>query len=294
MSEETHDPHTGYLTTGHVWNGIRELNTPVPRAIYLFLAATAAAALLCWVLLPAWPLGRSYTRGVLGADQHRAVARQLADAAAARAGWTGRILAEDFPTILADPKLMLRVRETGHRLFGDNCAACHGMDARGGPGFPNLTTNSWLWGGSPAAIAETIAVGINSSHPDSHVSQMPAFGRDQLLSRAEVEAVVAYVRGLSAPPGTAGDASGKAIFAANCAVCHGADAHGDSSRGVPNLADRYWIYGGDLQSVFTTVWGGRQGHMPSWQARLSRLQRRVLALYLVDRQQQASLRGVVP
>ncbi|TXH34192.1 MAG: cytochrome-c oxidase, cbb3-type subunit III [Rhodospirillaceae bacterium] len=288
MSVEERDPHTGYLTTGHEWNGIKELNTPVPRAVYFFLIATALFSLGYWILMPAWPFGSGYTKGVLGIDQRQIVSQSIVEAARDRATWTTRIQQASFADIQADPALMMVVRETGPRLFGDNCAACHGADARGNKGFPNLTTNSWLWGGSPEAIAETIRVGINSAHPDSRVSQMLAFGRDGMLQRPDIENVVAYVRSLShadlATDKTVADriAAGNTVFANNCASCHGPDGKGDPSVGAPNLTDAFWIYGGDEQTVFDTVWGGRQGHMPTWEDRLSEVDRKILTLYLVD------------
>jgi cytochrome c oxidase cbb3-type subunit 3 len=237
--------------------------------------------------MPAWPIGVTYTKGLLGIDQRATVVQSLKQAQLDRSVWTKRIESEDFGNIQADPQLMTIVRQTGHALFGDNCAACHGAKARGGKGFPNLTTTSWLWGGTPEAIAETIRVGINSSHADSRTSQMPAFGHDQILQRADIENVVSYVRSLSNGTGSNAEQAdrikvGKEIFAANCASCHGDDARGNAEAGVPNLIDKFWIYGGDVETVYSTVWGGRQGHMPTWESRLSPLDRKILTLYIVD------------
>ena len=284
------DPHTGHMTTGHEWNGITELNTPVPRPVYVFLAAAALFAIVYWVLMPAWPTGASYTRGLLGYDQRSAVTESLHEAALDRAVWTKKIAAEGFEAIAADPALMDTVRQTGRALFGDNCAACHGREATGNTGFPNLTTASWLWGGSPEAIAETIRVGINSAHPGSRTSQMPAFGRDGVLPRTEVENVVAYVKSLSEPASARGHeasvAAGQKVFASTCAACHGEQGAGNPELGTPNLADRFWIYGGDPETIFKTVWGGRQGHMPTWEARLTPVERKILALYVYDLRRQ--------
>lgn len=284
MAIEERDPHTGYLTTGHEWNGITELNTPVPRVIYFFLITTALFALGYWLLMPAWPIGTTYTKGLLGIDQRMIVGQSLKQAALDRTQWTDRIAKEDFATLQGDPAIMAVVRETGRALFGDNCAACHGRNASGGPGFPNLTTNAWLWGGSPEAIAETIRVGINSAHPQTRSSQMPAFGRDGVLPRGDIENVVAFVRSLSQPASVPADkaAAGKTVFAANCAACHGDDAKGKTDVGAPDLTDAVWIYGGDAHSITTTVFGGRQGHMPTWEERLSLIDRKILTLYLTD------------
>ena len=284
------DPHTGHMTTGHEWNGITELNTPVPRPVYVFLAAAALFAIVYWVLMPAWPTGASYTRGLLGYDQRSAVTESLHEAALDRAVWTKKIAAEGFEAIAADPAIMDTVRQTGRALFGDNCAACHGREATGNTGFPNLTTASWLWGGSPQAIAETIRVGINSAHPDSRTSQMPAFGRDGVLSRGDIENVVAYVKSLSEPASARGHeaavAAGSKVFASTCAACHAEQGTGNPELGTPNLTDQFWIYGGDPETIFKTVWGGRQGHMPTWEARLTPVERKILALYVYDLRRQ--------
>ena len=287
MAVNERDPHTGYLTTGHEWNGIKELNTPVPRAVYFFLIVTALFSLAYWILFPAFPLGVTYTKGLLGIDQTTTVKKSLQQAALDREGWVKRIETDSYQTIQSDSNLMTIVRQTGRTLFGDNCAACHGFNAKGSKGFPSLTAESWLWGGDPETIAETIRVGINSNHPDTRVAQMLAFGRDQILPRADVENVTSYVQSLSDPaiakqsPAEKLD-SGRAIFAANCASCHGDDGKGKADLGAPDLTDHTWIYGGDPQSIFTTVWHGRQGHMPAWENRLGPVERKILALYLVD------------
>jgi cytochrome c oxidase cbb3-type subunit 3 len=279
------DLKTGWLTTGHEWNGLTELNTPVPRLLSLSLALTVLFSVGCWVLMPAWPVGTTYTKGLLGLDDRTELTESVKQATTDRATWTDQIATRSFAEIEAEPRLMTAVRQTGPTLFGDNCAACHGRDAKGGKGFPDLRTTSWLWGGSPEAIAETIRVGINSAHPESRNSQMPAFGREQILQRTDIENVVAYVLSLSDPKEkpVAGNAeAGEAVFAANCVVCHGSDAKGKADVGAPNLTDRFWMYGGDGTSIYNTVWGGRQGHMPTWESRLSPVDRKILALYLVD------------
>lgn len=284
MGLEKHDPVTGRTTTGHEWNGIEELDTPVPRVVLFFLAATTLFAIIYWLLMPAWPLGWTYTKGLLGIDQRDVVTRQVEAAAAERAAWTDRIAGASLATIAADPALMRHVRDTGRTLFVDNCAACHGVKGTGGPGFPNLAAGSWLWGGDPATIAETIRTGINATHDKTRVSQMLAFGRDGMLDREQVQSVTAYVRSLSGQPldaaATARLDAGRAVFAANCASCHGKEAKGGPEFGAPDLTDAQWLYGGDAQSVFTSIHGGRQGHMPQWEGRLSPVDIKILALYV--------------
>ena len=229
------------------------------------------------------------TQGLLGTDQRAIVTRQVTRANEDRASWTSRIAALDVKQIRADPTLMKAVRDDGHRLFGDNCAACHGSDAGGNKGFPNLIDGDWLWGGSPDQIAETIAVGINSpAATNSRASQMLAFGRDGILDNDAVIAVTDYVRSLTDPGVTRGAgaksvAAGRAVFAANCVACHGPDARGNQSLGAPDLADRTWLYGGDAQSVYTSIHDGRRGEMPAWGERLSAVDRKLLLVWLLDK-----------
>lgn len=290
MSVDERDPHSGYKTTGHDWNGIKELNTPVPRPVYFFLIAAFLFSLVYWVLMPAWPTGLSYTKGLLGIDQQTTVEREVARAAAERAPWMDAIARTPVDEALADPELMGHVRATGATLFGDNCAVCHGQQGAGAPGYPNLRDDVWLWGGAPDVIAETLRVGVNSGHADARISQMPAFGRDQMLPQEDVRAVVAYVRSLSEARSSAPATTltrGAEVFASTCASCHGARGEGMASVGAPDLTDDDWLYGDDADTIFHGVWQGHQGVMPAWEGRLSVEQRRLLTLYLLDRQRRA-------
>jgi len=276
------DPHTGKMTTGHEWNGIKELDTPVPGPVLFFLGVTILFAILWTTLMPAWPTVTDYTRGLLGVDQRTTVEASITAAAAERAEWSARLASEDFAAIAADAGLMTVVREAGNTLFGDNCAACHGARGEGNIGYPNIARAPTLWGDDPATILETIRVGINSDHPETRYSQMPAFGRDQMLQQDDIKRVVAFVRGLSDPTIDDPDSAGAQIFADNCASCHGASAEGMTEGGTPNLTDTFWIYGGGAEAVFTSVYYGRQGHMPTWEGRLSQTDLKLLAAYVHD------------
>ncbi|MEP9398825.1 cytochrome-c oxidase, cbb3-type subunit III [Mesorhizobium sp. KR2-14] len=287
------DPVTGRMTTGHDWNGITELNTPVPRVVIFFLVVTTIFSIVYWILMPSWPLGSTYTKGLLGIDQKHVVQTQLEHAAAQREGWMKQIASDDFAAIQANPALMQIVHETGKTLFGDNCAVCHGINGTGGKGFPNLKAAAWLWGGDPQTIYQTLTAGINSANAETRTSQMPAFGRDGVLNVGQIDDVVAYVRSLGGSTDNIGItpekvARGKEVFQANCVACHGGDAKGNHDMGAPNLTDPVWIYGGDRQSITASVYGGRQGHMPSWQDRLSDAQRKILTLYVLSLPEQRS------
>jgi len=286
MSKTEVDPATGEQTTGHEWNGIKELDNPVPRGVLIFVVVTHVFAILWWFLMPAFPLGWTYTRGLLGIDQRATVEQAISANQAERASWTSAIETSSFDQIQADESLMAVVKDTGPQLFGDNCGACHGFDASGRSNYPDLTDGDWLWGdGSAEAIAETMRVGINTSHPESRFAQMPAFGRDGMLASADVRTVARYVYSLSHPEFSTEEnlesiAQGESLFAENCSGCHGAAALGDAETGTPNLTDAYWLYGGELDQIIESVHGGRAGHMPTWDERLTPVERKVLALYV--------------
>jgi cytochrome c oxidase cbb3-type subunit 3 len=279
------DPITGQTITGHEWNGIEELNTPIPRVVLFFLAVTILFSVIYWILMPAWPIGTTYTRGLLGLDQKDIVQMQVERAQAERGAWTDEVVARSFDAIAADPELMTKIGETGPTLFADNCGVCHGVEGTGNPGFPDLSAKSWLWGGDPETLAETIRVGINATHPETRQSQMLAFGRDGILARSEIKDVAAYVQSLSDPQAVSGEPperiqSGSDLFADNCAACHGEDARGMTEVGAPDLSDSIWIYGGDRQAILTTLMQGRQGQMPAWENRLSPTEIKILAIYV--------------
>lgn len=290
MSVGERDPYTGHMTTGHEWNGIKELNTPVPRSVWYFLGAAFVFSAIYWLLMPAWPVGITFTRGLLGIDERRTLETRLAEASDMRALWSDKISASpatELGRLVADKAVMAKVRGAGRTLFLDNCSVCHGTDAAGGKGFPSLVDQSWLWGGDGAAILETVRVGINAGHEETRLAQMPALGRDETLDRAMTSAVISYVRSLSnggegRDKDGAAASDGKAVFEENCAACHGEDATGDPEIGAPDLTDPSWIYGGDRQTLFETIWHGRQGVMPAWEDRLSEVDRKILTLYVLD------------
>ena len=286
MSKVEVDPVTGEETTGHEWNGIKELDTPVPRGILWFIFVTHLFAVIWWVLMPAFPLGWSYTRGILGINQRDTVEQAIIAGQAAREPWTSQIAALSYDEIQADETLMTHIALSGRQLFGDNCAACHGLDGTGRSNYPDLSDGDWLWGdGSPETIAETLRVGINARHEETRMSMMPAFGRDAMLGRAEVRQVAQYVYSLSHPETSTAEnvdtiAAGQQLFIDNCSGCHGESGLGSSDIGAPNLTDAAWIYGGTLEDIIESVHGGRTGHMPTWDERLTATQVKTLALYV--------------
>ncbi len=276
------DPVTGTRTTGHVWDGISELNTPLPRWWLWIFYATIVWSIGYWVVYPAWPLISSYTNGVFNWHSRAAVHEDLAALQAQRAGMTGKIAAASLQEIVADPQLLAFARAMAKPAFGENCAPCHGAGGGGGRGYPNLNDDDWLWGGKLDDIIQTIRHGARSGDDQGHQGSMPAFGRDGILKRPEIEAVADYVRSLSGlPPAPGADlARGKKVFLENCAVCHGEQAKGNREVGSKNLTDGIWLYGSDRQTIIDGVWNGHGGTMPAWAGRLDDTTIKALAVYV--------------
>jgi cytochrome c oxidase cbb3-type subunit 3 len=276
------DAATGTPTTGHVWDGIRELNTPLPRWWLWLFYATIVWAVGYWLVYPAWPLLSTYTAGFFNWHSRQAVVDDIAALQALRGPMKEKIAAASLQEILADPQLLGFARAQGRSAFGENCAACHGAGGGGAGGYPNLNDDDWLWGGKLDEIIQTIRHGVRSGDPEAHESRMPAFGRDGMLKRPSVEAVADYVRSLSGlpVPANASLASGKTVFAENCAVCHGEQAKGNPDLGAPDLTDSIWLYGSDRATIIDGIWNGHGGVMPAWAGRLDDTTIKALAVYV--------------
>lgn len=273
---------TGPKTTGHAWDGIEELNTPLPRWWLWTFYATIAWAFAYWIFYPAWPTISGYTTGALGYTNRGQVAVDLADLQAVRGAKGAALQQVALADIEKDPALLAFAQAQGKAAFGNNCAPCHGVGATGAKGYPNLNDDDWLWGGTLEEIVESISYGIRSGNPKAHDSAMPAFGKGGLLKPSEIVAVANYVRslsGLSVRPGV-DLAAGKKIFADNCAACHGADGTGNQELGAPNLTDRIWLYGPDEATIIETITNSRSGMMPAWAGRLDPGTIKALAVYV--------------
>src|SRR5271166_5383543 len=251
MVDNTHqdiDAATGTATTGHEWDGIKELNTPLPKWWLYLLYATMIWAFGYWIFYPAIPLPGGHTPGILGWTSRGAVRADLADLAVQRAGLVDQLNKATLQQIDADPKLAEFARAYGRSAFGNNCAPCHGSGGQGSKGYPNLNADRWLWGGTLDQISATITHGARSGDPDGHEGNMPDFGKSSVLTKDQVNAVAEYVVSLSNPT-TADVSAGKKIFADNCSPCHGDNAKGNPDVGAPNLTTKIWLYGGDKATI---------------------------------------------
>jgi cytochrome c oxidase cbb3-type subunit III len=283
MAEQSEIDHiSGKTTTGHEWDGIKELNTPLPRWWLLTFYACIVWAIGYWIVYPAWPLLSSYTTGVLRYSSRADVAVELARLEKIRGEKMAALGSASLAEIEKDPTLLALARARGKTVFGDNCAPCHGSGAAGAKGYPNLNDDDWLWGGTLEQIMQTIQYGVRSGHPKTHEGAMLAFGKDGILKPEQIIAVANYVRSLSGLPTTPGydAAAGAKIFAENCSSCHGDKGQGNQDLGAPNLTDKIWLYGSDEATLVDTITNGRAGVMPAWVDRLDPSTIKAMAVYV--------------
>ena len=273
---------TGTETTGHEWDGIRELDTPLPKWwVYVFYISILWA-LVYVVLYPAIPWGTGHSQGVLGWDQRGEFAERWSRAKSEQAAFNDRVAGATLAAIEPDPHLLAYAMAGGRAAFADNCAPCHGAGGSGRKGgFPTLADDEWLWGGTLDQIQRTITYGIRNANPDSRQSVMPAFGADGLLTRKQVDDVAEYVRSLSGgAKDQAAVSRGAKLFVDNCAACHGADGKGNMEVGAPNLSDGIWLYGGTKEQIVAQVWRPHMGVMPAWDGRLDPATIKMLTVYV--------------
>jgi len=272
------DAVTGTMTTGHEWDGIRELNTPLPKWWLWVFYASIVWSIGYYVLYPTLP----GVNGILGWSQRAELADGMAAERERIRPMLDRIRATPVTEIRNQPELAAFAVAGGRAAFADNCAPCHGAGGAGAKGgFPSLADDEWIWGGDPEAIQRTVTYGIRSVHPETRQSQMPRFGTDGLLTPAQIADTAEFVLSLSGRSTIPAAAErGRAVYAEQCAACHGAEGRGMAELGAPSLADQIWLYGGDKAAIEHSIQVARGGVMPAWADRLDEATIRMLTLYV--------------
>tara|TARA_R110002096_G_scaffold14582_1_gene50550 strand:+ start:15321 stop:16181 length:861 start_codon:yes stop_codon:yes gene_type:complete len=278
MSKKDKDEVTGVDTTGHEWDGIKELNNPLPRWWLWTLYATIVFAILYSIAYPAWPLLRGATPGLLGYSTRGEVAERIAEVKAQNAEVSALLAQSDLASMDKNGPVYRFGISGGGAVYRANCSQCHGAGAAGAKGYPNLLDDDWLWGGSLPDIEATIRHGIrNTQDDDARYSEMPKFG--EILKPSEIAATARYVLSLSGANDGA-TPQGQTLFSENCSACHGAQGQGDREQGAPALNDAIWLYGGNLDAVTASITNARFGVMPAWGARLSEADIKAVSLYI--------------
>ena len=287
MSDEIKDvdDHSGVETTGHSWDGIKELNNPLPRWwLYIFYASVAWAVvyMIFMPALPALPGMGTNTPGLRGHSDRAEVMQAVAALETQRAENSAVLLEASLEEIETDRSLQQFALAMGESIFGDNCATCHGAGGRGAKGYPSLADDVWLWDGTLDGIEYTLRHGIrHEGNNQTRFSAMPAFGRDGLLQRSQVADLTQYVLNLS---GREADQAAvqriEPLFQQQCAICHMPNGTGDRSQGAPNLTDAEWIFGESEQDIYNSIFNARNAHMPAWEDRLSDASIKAVAVYV--------------
>jgi cytochrome c oxidase cbb3-type subunit 3 len=270
------DELSGVETTGHEWDGLKELNLPAPRWWLIVFVLTCVWAVGYWIIYPAWPTLSGHTQGTKGWTQYKKLAEEQSEISQRRGEFAEKIKSHSLAEIQKDPELYAFAVAGGKTMFKENCAACHGTGAEGGRGYPNLNDDDWIWGGDVGSIYHTLNVGIRAEHSNTRSSMMPAFAG--VLKREEISQVTEHVLALAG--GKGGSEQGAAIFKQNCASCHGDDGKGGREFGAPNLADSIWLYGSDKASIMQQISNPRHGVMPNWNTRLPDETIKALAVYV--------------
>lgn len=270
------------LIRSHEWDGIQEMDNPLPRWWLYVFYATIAVSLVYYVLYPAIPFINGHTTGTLGYTAREELQTELAAAKAAQAQYIEKIAAKTPAQIEADPELLNFALAGGKAAFADNCAPCHGAGGAGRPGFPSLADDVWLWGGSIDTIQQTLRHGIRwQADENTRQSEMPRFGKDALLTPAQISDVAQYVLSLTNAATDAKAAErGAKVFEEQCMACHGKGGVGNQELGAPRLSDAVWLYGGTLEDILRQISAARHGVMPAWQGRLDEPTLKMLTVYV--------------
>lgn len=280
------DEASGVETTGHTWDGIKELNNPLPRWWLFVFHGTVAWAVIYMIFMPAIPalpgMGMNNTPGLRGHSDRALVAEDMARLHAGRAAAASQLATASLEEIESNLSIQQFALAMGESAFGDNCATCHGAGGRGAKGYPMLADDIWLWDGTLGGIETTIRHGIrHTEDPDTRLSAMPAFGRDGLLTGREIDDLVQHVLAISGQARNRADAArGAALFGQHCASCHGEGGKGNRQLGAPNLTDSEWLFGGEPRDIRQTIYDARNAHMPAWQGRLDDTTIKALAVYV--------------
>lgn len=283
MANRKIDSETGVETVGHEWDGIEELNNPLPRWWLLTFYACILFSIGYVIVYPAIPLLSKGTEGLWGWSSRGDLAAETQKVEAGRASLMAQLTATPIEKLAENPELMRAAISGGKAAFRVNCVQCHGAGAGGSTGYPNLNDDEWLFGGNLAEIEQTITHGIRQPGDDQTRpgALMPSFGRDGILTAPQVEDTVTYVRTLSGKEQpNAASARGAALYAANCVACHGPDGKGNRQLGAPNLTDAIWLYGSSREAIAGSVNNAHAGVMPAWNTKLDTATIRMLAAYV--------------
>ena len=274
-------------TTGHEWDGIQEYDNPIPRWLNIVLAICWVVAVIMWYLYPSWPTlsednERGGVKGSLNWTQYNQLEDSLEEIKSIRKTKMDKFRKSSFKEVLANDELYQFAVIGGKIAFKENCSTCHGLGGAGTiSGYPNLNDDDWLWGGSHQDIYKTLLYGIRSGHEKTRDSEMNSF--KGTMTDQEIKDVADYVYYLSRPnEKSVSSTAGKKLYEQHCVSCHGNDAKGDRSNGIPDLTDAIWLHSkeGTKYDIIKQMYNPMNGVMPAWENRLDNDTIRQLTIYV--------------
>lgn len=277
MANVEKDPVTGTNTTGHEWDGIKELDTPLPRWWLMTFYACIIWAIGYMIVYPSWPTLNNYVKGVWETTNRIEHAKEMAAVAEMQKVWTSQFEGKEIGEVAKDPTLLNYAMGGGRAIFAENCQPCHGASGSGAPNFPVLADDDWLWGGTLEDIQTTVTYGIRSGHDEERLSDMPALIEDEDITAADADKIADYVMKLG---GQAGSDEGQELFLDNCSACHGEDGEGVADLGGPRLKDGIWLYKAGKEGVIAQITKPQHGVMPAWTGRLSETAIKQVSIYV--------------
>ncbi len=281
MANVEKDEISGMETTGHEWDGIKELNTPMPKWWLYTYYASIVFSIGYWVIYPSWPTFSTYAKGIGEYSSRAELDADLIAQKQERSAWLSKFDAMNIDEIGADQQLLNFALAGGKFIFAENCAPCHGTAGSGAPGYPVLADDDWIWGGTREAIHTTVSYGIRSTHDETRDSAMPNFLGDEMLDKSQINNVAEYVLSLSGETKNAEAVKwGEGVFKEECAACHGEDANGVADMGGPNLSDAIWLYSRSKEDIIAQLSNPKHGVMPAWVDRLSDVEIKQVSLYV--------------
>ncbi len=286
MAERERDEVTGTETTGHEWDGIRELDTPLPRWWLWTFYATIVWGVGYMLAYPSLPLINTNYKGFLGTTNRMQLHQELKEVNTARAEKLQQLENLSLQDIRQNDELFQFANRMGAAAFKVNCVQCHQAGGQGAYGYPNLADDDWIWGGTLEDIHYSITHGIRynpDTNEETRTSEMPAFGKDQILEPAQIDAVVEYVLKLSGQEHDAKKAeAGQTVYMedAGCNGCHGDKGEGIKDVGGPRLNDQIWLFGGTREEIRAQIFNPKHGVMPAWKGKLDKATIKALTIYV--------------
>lgn len=276
------DTTTGIETTGLEWDGLKELNNPLPKWWVIIFLICCIWAIFYWIIFPSWPIyfsegERGGTRGVIGWTQYNKLDEEISKIKELKKDYLEVFRENSYEEIFKNEKIYAFSIAGGKSAFKNYCSTCHGIGGEGRIGYPNLNDDDWIWGGSIEKIEQTIKFGIRADHENTRYSEMPSF--IDIFTEKQIEELATYIVKLNKNENI--ESSTDELFKESCGTCHLENGRGNQEIGGPNLVDSIWLYSnGEIFEIMNQLKNPKHGNMPAWVERLNEDTIRQISIYV--------------